>query len=56
MGTIADLYFNMGGKVIILGKPSKEIYIESTKNISKLDLSKIIEPLSPLVTITFLIF
>ena len=42
MGTIADLYFNMGGKVIILGKPSKEIYIESTKNISKLDLSKII--------------
>ena len=42
MGTIADLYEHMGGKVIILGKPSKEIYLESTKKLNKLDLSKIL--------------
>ena len=33
MGTIADLYEHMGGKVVILGKPSKEIYEESCKKI-----------------------
>ena len=42
MGTIADLYINMGGHVRILGKPNKEIYIESTKKISKLNLSRTI--------------
>ena len=42
MGTIADLYDHMGGKVIILGKPSTEIYLESTKKIKKLDLSRIV--------------
>ena len=42
MGTIAALYENMGGKTIILGKPSKEIYIESTKNIPNIDKSKIL--------------
>ena len=42
MGTIADLYNHMGGKIVILGKPSKEIYLESCKKISKIDLSKII--------------
>ena len=42
MGTIADLYLHMGGKVIILGKPSKEIYLESTKKIAELDLTKVI--------------
>ena len=42
MGTIADLYKHMGGKVIILGKPSKEIYIESTKKIKNIDKSRII--------------
>ena len=42
MGTIANLYEHMGGNVIILGKPSKEIYLESCKKIKKLDLSKII--------------
>ena len=42
MGTIADLYENMGGKVIILGKPSKAIYVESTKNLSSLNLSKVV--------------
>tara|TARA_Y100001970_G_C14170457_1_gene823828 strand:- start:613 stop:1482 length:870 start_codon:yes stop_codon:yes gene_type:complete len=41
MGTIADLYQNMGGKVVILGKPSKEIYKEATKSLNY-DLSKII--------------
>ena len=42
MGTIADLYINMGGHVKILGKPNKEIYIESTRKISKLNLSRTI--------------
>ena len=42
MGTIADLYNHMGGKVIILGKPSKEIYLKACKKIKDLDLSKII--------------
>ena len=31
MGTIAQLYQDMGGNVIILGKPSQEIYDEATK-------------------------
>jgi len=42
MGTIANLYDHMGGKVKILGKPKKEIYIESTKKISELKLSRTI--------------
>ncbi len=42
MGTIADLYDHMGGKVVILGKPSKQIYLESTKKINQLDLSRIV--------------
>ena len=42
MGTIADLYNHMGGKVVILGKPSKEIYIKSTKKINKLNISRTI--------------
>ena len=39
MGTIADLYDHMGGKVIILGKPSKEIYEVSCKKIDSGDSS-----------------
>ena len=42
MGTIADLYDHMGGKVVILGKPSKEIYEESCKRIGDLNKSKIV--------------
>ena len=42
VGTITDLYDRMGGKVIILGKPSKEIYFESTKEIEKLDKTRTI--------------
>jgi len=42
MGTIADLYQNMGGQVIILGKPNKEIYFEAIKKFRDLDLSKVI--------------
>ena len=42
MGTIADLYEHMGGKVVILGKPSKAIYLESCKKITELDLSRVI--------------
>jgi len=41
MGTIADLYDNIGGRVIILGKPSKEIYEEATKMIDN-KLSKMV--------------
>ena len=39
MGTIAEIYKKMGGEVIIQGKPTREIYIETTKNI-KLDKTK----------------
>ena len=42
MGAIAELYKNMGGAVFILGKPSCEIYEESTKKISNLDKSRIL--------------
>mgnify|MGYP001380310457 CR=1 FL=1 len=42
MGTIADLYAKMGGKVVILGKPSRKIYEESCKKIQGIKLSKII--------------
>ena len=40
MGTIADLYDHMGGKVVILGKPSKEIYLKSCKQFDQIDMSK----------------
>ncbi len=42
MGTIAELYKTLGGKIFILGKPSLDIYIESTKKINKLDKSKVL--------------
>ncbi len=42
MGTVADLYDHMGGKVVILGKPSNIIYEESCKNIVNLNKSKIV--------------
>ena len=42
MGTVADLYDHMGGKVVILGKPSKKIYQESCKKIINLNKSKIV--------------
>ena len=42
MGTIAQLYENLGGDVFILGKPSIEIYLESTKQIKKIDKKKIL--------------
>ena len=42
MGTIAELYKNMGGIVFVLGKPSCEIYKESTKKVSNLNKSKIL--------------
>ena len=42
MGTIADLYDHMGGRVVILGKPSKEIYKVSCKKIEDLNKSKIV--------------
>ena len=42
MGTIAELYKNMGGIVFVLGKPSCEIYKESTKKMSNLNKSKIL--------------
>jgi HAD superfamily hydrolase (TIGR01459 family) len=42
MGTISELYKNMGGKVFILGKPSIEIYFESFKKIPNINKSKIL--------------
>ena len=42
MGTIADLYDHMGGRVVILGKPSKEIYKASCKKIEDFNKSKIV--------------
>ncbi len=42
MGTIADLYDHMGGKVIILGKPSIKIYEESCKKINNFDKSRLV--------------
>ena len=42
MGTIADLYDHMGGKVVIMGKPSKEIYLKSCKQFDQIDKSKIL--------------
>ncbi len=42
MGTIAQLYEDLGGRVIILGKPSKEIYLEATKEFVKIPKNKII--------------
>tara|TARA_B100001250_G_scaffold379850_1_gene370843 strand:+ start:1179 stop:2051 length:873 start_codon:yes stop_codon:yes gene_type:complete len=42
MGTIADLYEHMGGEVVILGKPSEEIYRASCKKIKDLNKSKIV--------------
>ena len=42
MGALAEMYKNIGGKVFILGKPSIEIYIESTKKLTNLNKSKII--------------
>lgn len=42
MGTIADLYKHMGGEVIILGKPSKQIYLDSTKKIKELNKTRTI--------------
>jgi HAD superfamily hydrolase (TIGR01459 family) len=42
MGTISELYKNMGGKVFFLGKPNIDIYRESCKKIAKLNKSKIL--------------
>ncbi len=42
MGTIADLYDHMGGKVVILGKPSKEIYLKTCKKFDQIDMSRIL--------------
>tara|TARA_Y100000590_G_scaffold421276_1_gene524774 strand:+ start:1956 stop:2837 length:882 start_codon:yes stop_codon:yes gene_type:complete len=42
MGTIADLYNNLGGKTFSLGKPSIKIYQEATKKIDKINKKKIL--------------
>ena len=42
MGTIGELYKKMGGETFILGKPSIEIYIESTKKLINIDKSRIL--------------
>ena len=40
MGSIAELYKSMGGKIFILGKPCFEIYNESIKKINNFEKSK----------------
>lgn len=42
MGTVAELYKNMGGRVFVLGKPSIDIYIESTKKINNFKKSRVL--------------
>ena len=42
MGTIAELYKEIGGKVIIKGKPSIEIYKEALKYIKGVNKNKIV--------------
>ena len=42
MGTIAELYSDLGGSVFIMGKPSIKIYEEATKNFKKIDKKRII--------------
>ena len=42
MGTIADLYDNLGGKTFSLGKPSIKIYQEATRKIDKINKKKIL--------------
>lgn len=42
MGAIAQLYQDMGGKVIILGKPSQEIYDEATKSLNSYKKSQMV--------------
>jgi HAD superfamily hydrolase (TIGR01459 family) len=42
MGTIAELYKNIGGETFYLGKPSYEIYSESIKKIPNFNKSKIL--------------
>ena len=42
MGTIAELYKNIGGNIFYLGKPSNEIYLESIKVLSNIKKSRIL--------------
>ena len=42
MGSIAELYRALGGKIFILGKPKTEIYIESTLKIKNFNKSKVL--------------
>ena len=42
MGTIAQLYQDMGGNVIILGKPSQEIYHEAIKCVNSYKKSQMV--------------
>ena len=42
MGSVAELYRKLGGKIFILGKPEIEIYKKSTLSIKNIEKSKII--------------
>ena len=42
MGTLAELYKYMGGETFILGKPSLEIYLESSKTLNPIDKSRVL--------------
>ena len=42
MGTIAELYKNLGGKTFILGKPSIEIYKKTFEKLANIKKSRIL--------------
>ena len=42
MGTISELYKDLGGVVCIKGKPSIDIYIEATKRFKKIDKKRML--------------
>ena len=42
MGTIAELYNNLGGKTFILGKPSIEIYKKTFEKLTNIKKSRIL--------------
>ena len=42
MGAVAELYKEYGGEVLILGKPSKEIYKSATKKFKSIKKNRIL--------------
>ena len=42
MGTVAELYEKLGGKIFFLGKPKIDIYVEATKKLKNLKKNKVL--------------